>query len=73
MLEFGLATHGMVSGKDRALYEQVEATADLVQFAAGLGTLDAVRAQHHWLSYPRSGSSRCCSWRASRQCRATCA
>jgi alkanesulfonate monooxygenase SsuD/methylene tetrahydromethanopterin reductase-like flavin-dependent oxidoreductase (luciferase family) len=52
VLQFGLATHGMVAGTDRPLFDQVESTAELVRFAASLGTLDAVRAQHHWLSYP---------------------
>jgi alkanesulfonate monooxygenase SsuD/methylene tetrahydromethanopterin reductase-like flavin-dependent oxidoreductase (luciferase family) len=53
-LQFGIGLRSFVSEslKPTSVYQQVEECAEMVRFMAALGTIDAIRSQHHWLSYP---------------------
>ena len=53
MLEFGIGTRTLFADPNRPLFQQIEDAARLIRDVASLGTIDAVRAQHHWLTYPR--------------------
>lgn len=53
MLEVGIASRALVSNPKQSLHAQIEEAAEVLRFVRTLQTFHAVRAQHHWLSYPQ--------------------
>jgi alkanesulfonate monooxygenase SsuD/methylene tetrahydromethanopterin reductase-like flavin-dependent oxidoreductase (luciferase family) len=52
MIRFSLSTRGLTGDPSRPLSAQVDDAAELVRFAAGLGTFHILRSPSHWISHP---------------------
>ena len=52
MIRFSLSTRGLTGDQSRPLAAQVDDAAEIVRFAAGLGTFHILRAPSHWISHP---------------------
>ena len=52
MIRFSLSTRGLTGDQSRPLWAQVDDAAEIVRFAAGLGTFQILRAPSHWISHP---------------------
>jgi len=52
VIRFSLSTRGLTGDQSRPLWAQVDDAAEIVRFAAGLGTFHILRAPSHWISHP---------------------
>jgi alkanesulfonate monooxygenase SsuD/methylene tetrahydromethanopterin reductase-like flavin-dependent oxidoreductase (luciferase family) len=52
LIRFSLSTRGLTGDPSRPLSDQIDDAAEIVRFAAGLGTFDILRAPSHWISHP---------------------